>query len=96
MSRSAHRGASWAGGGEGVIAQAQDRRALVDATPSDDDTMTLAGAQALRRRIEAYWTGRGQRVQCRIERGLFGTWVVRSRLVNGRPRADASAEARDG
>lgn len=86
MSRSEHRGGSWLASGEGVVMAAQDRAVgFTEMIPPGEDASTMIGAQALKRRIEAYWKERGRAVSCRIEKGLFGTWAVRSTLVDGLP-----------
>lgn len=54
------------------------------------DTLSLAGAEELARRIKAYWHGHdiGVRVEAVSKvHGESAGWCVRSNLVNGMPPA---------
>jgi len=97
VSRSEHRGASWAGAGEAVVAAAQDRRRA----PADpgEDWSSLRGAQELARRITRHWAAEGVRCHCRVESAGFGMFCVRSnfspgRAGNGRDTANNAPEGR--
>lgn len=54
---------------------------------SKDDLYSQAGAEALKKRIVAYWKARGfAAVVHRYQNPAFpGLWFVRSNLVNGYP-----------
>lgn len=59
---------------------------------SEDKLHTRPGAEALARRIEAYWAERGYRVTCEIVPGPFNSSIrearfdVRSDMLNGLPK----------
>ena len=53
------------------------------------DTLSRTGAETLLWRIARYWELRGYPVQMRLERIMVkgdGVWVVRSDMLNGKPR----------
>jgi hypothetical protein len=94
VSRSAHRGASWAGGGENVVAAAQESRVGRVAEEWGEDWCSLKGALELARRIERHWAERGRACRCRIVPAGFGLYAVQSDLCDALPPGPPAERAR--
>lgn len=57
--------------------------------PPHGNCLNQDGALRLARKIEGFWAAKGAAVEVTVERegsGRDGTWIIRSDLINGRPR----------